>query len=76
MSWICACELGSAVTVGNVKPDLETFGVLLFGRVMLAGRVGVKKEPSVPRSRLTYIHLVTSMMCVRTALCIGDEWPE
>jgi len=37
--------------------DDESFGILVFSGVRLAGRVGVQEEPSTPHARLAYIHL-------------------
>jgi hypothetical protein len=38
----------------------ESFGILVFSGVRLAGRIGVQEEPSTPHARLACIHLQTS----------------
>jgi hypothetical protein len=39
-------------------PDHHAFGVVVLGVVVgFTGRVGVKKKPSAPHSRLVCIHL-------------------
>jgi hypothetical protein len=40
--------------------DDESFGILVFSGVRLAGRIGVQEEPSAPHARLVCIHLQTS----------------
>jgi hypothetical protein len=34
----------------------------MFCWIELAGRIGMKKKPSAPHSRLGYIHLLTSLV--------------
>jgi hypothetical protein len=47
---------------GNADANDEAFGVLVFSRIRLAGRLGVKEKASAPHSRLIYIHLL-SLLC-------------
>jgi hypothetical protein len=46
--------------MGDSDANHEAFRVFVFAGVRLAGRIGVKKEPSAPHERLACIHLPVS----------------
>jgi hypothetical protein len=58
------CGLFGRMGGGDADANDESFGVLVFGGIRLAGRFGVKKEASAPHSRLVYIHLLSLLLLV------------